>query len=88
MIRFYCKEENGYIIAVGIGCGGREIPESEYAELLKLIGAKPAPEEGVDYRLKEDRSWEAYERPPVEETDESQYISDAQALAIVMGGGV
>lgn len=83
-MRYYKKVENNYIVSVGEGSGGKEITKEEYDSLLSHIKARPTPESGYDYRLKEDLTWELYELPPV---DDDVEISDSEALDIIMGGG-
>ena len=83
-MRFYKNIEKGYIATIGAGLGGIEITAEEYNNLLTLIRNRPTPPEGHDYRLREDLTWEEYEIPPVDPTDEE--ISDSEALAIILGG--
>lgn len=70
-MRYYKQTENGYIIAIGTGNGGEEITQEEYTKLLNHIKARPTPNEGYDYRLRIDLTWEEYELPPIE--DEENY---------------
>lgn len=80
----YKITRDGYILAVGEGYDGTEIPREEYDTILAAIQAKPEAAPGYDYLLKEDMSWELTERPEVEAPDEE--ISDTQALNIILGG--
>lgn len=73
-----------YIIGIGTGSGGEEITEQEYQELLDIIRGCPAPDDGFGYRLKSDLNWEQYELPVVDSED----ISEAEALEILLGGGI
>lgn len=84
-MRLYKIIDNGYLVAIGNGSGGTEIPEAEYAELLNIIRNKPSAESGYDYRLKADLTWEMYELPPMPEDDE---ITAEEALEIISGGAV
>ena len=84
-MRYFKQIENGYLVAIGTGYGGTELTEEEYADLLAHIKARPTPESGYDYRLKEDLTWELYELPPV---DNDVEISDSEALGIILGGSV
>ena len=68
-MRYYKIVEDGYLVAIGKGAGGIEITEDEYNSLLTHIRNHPIAEEGYDYRLKEDLTWELYELPIVEETE-------------------
>ena len=85
-MRYYKMIIDGYIVAVGIGIGGAEIPAEEYAELLNIIRAKPAAIKGYDYRLKSDLTWELYELPimPTEDGDanEADYIAALAELGV------
>ena len=71
MGRYYYKHESGYITAIGTGSDGEEIPKDKYDEIHFLIQQKPAWENGMDYRLTVNLSWEPYERPLPEEADET-----------------
>lgn len=74
---------DGYILAVGINCGGTEITEEEYNEILLVIHNKPPATETTDYRLREDLTWEAY---PIDPPDPDPEIDDTELLNILMGG--
>ena len=82
---YYKTESNGYILAIGTGNVGKEIPESEYNELLSIIHSVPN-KDGYGYRLKTDLTWEEYELPPIADTDdeatESDYIEALQDLGV------
>lgn len=86
-MRFYKLVENGYISSIGTGGGGTEITETEYNEILSAIQNKPPRDGNVDYRLKEDLTWEQYEREP-EITDDTpeglnevtRYLLDNQLM--------
>ena len=78
--------KDGYIIAIGTGDGGEEITIEEYTALFIIIHLeKPTAKEGFDFRLREDLTWEEYELPQIEPSDE---ISDEEALNIILGGSV
>lgn len=83
-MRYYKMIIDGYLVAVGSGSGGTEIAEAEYNNLLEIIHNKPIAESGYDYRLREDLTWEVYERPVIPLEDEE--ISDTEALNIITGG--
>ena len=68
-MKYYRRIENGYIILIGENCGGIEITEEEYNNILETIRNKPRSEEGCDYKLKEDLTWELYELPIEEGTE-------------------
>lgn len=83
-MRFYKQTSNHYIIAIGTGAGGTEITEAEYNAILSVIQNRPA-SEGKGYRLKTDLTWEAYDLPPEPEPSDSDELSDAQALNMILG---
>lgn len=64
---------------------GEEITEAKYNEILLMLHNKPIAEEGFSYRLTADLQWELYEVPIAEESDE---ITDEEALEILLGGAV
>lgn len=82
---YYKAESNGYILAVGTGTVGKAITESEYNEILSVIHSAPN-KGGYGYRLKADMTWEEYELPPIDDTDdeatESDYITALQDLGV------
>ncbi len=83
-MRYYADYESGVLVGIGTGkAGGVEITAEEYEHILSVIRSRPTPPKGYDYRLKEDLTWELYERPIVEVDDE---ISDEEALNIILGG--
>lgn len=83
-MRYYKKISNGYILAIGTGYGGEEITKEEYDSIMAILKAvEHSHDKG--YRLKTDQTWEEYELPEVEETEE---ISDTEALEILLGGAV
>ena len=72
-MRYYKRIENGYILAIGTGGGGVKITEAEYTTIMSVIQSKPPRTETTDYHLREDLTWEEYERidpDPEEELDE------------------
>lgn len=81
---YYKKIQNGYIVHVNVDCGGDEISEQEYNELLDIIRSWPRQSNGIGYRLREDLTWEEYELPVQDFED----ISDSEALEILLGGAV
>ena len=78
-MRKYKVTDGEYIIAIGTGkVGGIEISETEYNNIMDVIQSRPT-EEGKDYKLRSDLTWEEYDAPtPVEEP------SDDVSLAEVM----
>ena len=62
-MRYYKIIENGYITAIGTGDGsGTDITEQEYNAIMDIIRNKPERTENSDFRLKQDLTWEEYER--------------------------
>ena len=64
---------------------GEDITETKYNEILSLLQSRPIAEEGFAYRLTADLQWELYEVPIAEESD---VITDEEALEILLGGAV
>ena len=65
-MRYYKIISDGYIFAVGVGNGYIEITETEYNEILTAIDNMPIAQQGCDYKLKEDLTWELCEIPEEE----------------------
>lgn len=68
-MRYYKIIDGEYLRAIGTGCGGIEITDAEYNELLSVIQNRPAPEPGYGYKLKNDLTYERYEMPEPEPED-------------------
>lgn len=81
-MNFYKTVENGYITAIGTGGRGTELTEEEYGEIMTVIHNKPQRTESTDYRLKEDLTWEEYDRPPEPEPE----LDGEELLDILLGG--
>ena len=81
-MRYYKVIENGYITAIGTGGGGTEITEAEYNQILSVIQSKPPRTATTDYHLKEDLTWESYERIDPVEPEE---LDPEEALNILLG---
>lgn len=84
-MRYYKAINNGYITAIGIGGGGTEITETEYNTIMYLIQDKPPRTANTDYHLREDLTWEEYER--IEPDPEEEELDAEEALRIITGGG-
>lgn len=80
-MRYYKMLSDGYIDAIGTGYGGTEITEAEYSELMAIIQARPTPEEGYSYKLREDLTWELVEVPVIETEEEATEQDYLDALA-------
>ena len=61
MIRYFKNFEGEYIISISTGSGKEEISQEEYENILNLVRNRPEPEDGYDYKLKEDLTWELVE---------------------------
>ena len=83
VMRYYKDIQNGFIAAIGTGGGGVEITETEYESILAVIRNKPARTETTDYHLREDLTWEEYER--IEPPDESEPSAE-EVVDILLGG--
>lgn len=44
-MRYYKREDNNYILSIGIGEGGTEITETEYNEIMSVIQNKQREEQ-------------------------------------------
>lgn len=58
--------KDGYIVSIVKGVTIGNITEEEYNRIREVIRGKPEAEAGFDYRLKEDLTWETYEKPAME----------------------
>lgn len=85
-MRYYKNIENGYLLAVGTGPGFTEISAEEYDHILNLVQSCPEAEEGYQYLLREDLTWELAEAPVYDPMDDE--ISAEEALDIILGGEV
>ena len=85
-MRYYKQISDNYILAIGTGYGGAEIPEQEYNEIMSVIRSCPN-ENGKGYRLRTDLTWEEYDLPPVVLSDDDELSTD-EAMDILLGGAV
>ena len=72
-MRYYKVIKDGYIFLVGTNCGGEEITEQEYNEIMQTIRNKPIPPEGCDYKLTVDLKWELFELPIIDEKEDEMW---------------
>lgn len=82
---YYKVVENGYILAIGKGNGGDDITESEYNEIMTMIQNPPQETELTGYKLKDDLTWESYEKEPAPDPSEEE-LDDSEAIEILLGG--
>lgn len=82
-MRYFKQVENGYITSIGTGYGGTEITEAEYTEIMTVIQNRPQETPTTGYRLKENLTWESYEKEPEPEPSE---IDETEAFNILIGG--
>ena len=85
-MRYFFNKTDNYIVAIGFGNDGEEITKGRYDEIAHAISGKPKWENGIDYRLKTDLTWEAYERimpeePTAEDDTEATEADYLEALA-------
>lgn len=96
-MRYYAQyNEVGKLIAIGTGCGGVEITEAEYNELLTMIREKASLIDAlyngeitisdVPTEWQEEIQRRVDERIELEGTLEEQDISAEEALNIILGG--
>ena len=60
-MKYFKNIENGYIVSVSTAHGQTEITQEEYENILQVIKVIPQAEDGFEYRLKEDLTWELIE---------------------------
>lgn len=82
-MRYFKRTNSGYILSIGTGNGGTEITESEYSEIMSAIQNRPHETATTGYKLKEDLTWESYEKEPEPEPTE---IDETEAFNILIGG--
>lgn len=76
---------NGYIICVGDGDGGAEIGNERYESILLAFQNKPQATGAMNYRLKNDLTWEPYNVGNMNDEEHSD-LGDSEALEILLGG--
>lgn len=81
-MRFYKIVDSPYITAIGVGVSGIEVDKAEFDEISIAIQSKPTSTATVDYRLREDLTWEEYELPPQPEPEPEP----EELLSILLGG--
>ena len=78
--------ENGYIVSIVKGVSVGNITKAEYQAIKDIIRNKPTAEQGFDYRLREDLTWELYQLPEPEwEDDETATEADYLASLAELG---
>ena len=81
MIKYYKTIEDNYIELISTGSGNEEISIEEYENILSAIRNRPIPEDGYDYKLKTDLTWELVSLETVSE-DDIEISSDELAYMI------
>ena len=61
METYYKNVSGGYITVIGTGTGDVEITREEYEQILSVIRSRPEPDDGFDYKLRTDLTWEQVE---------------------------
>lgn len=82
---YYYKNGGTYVASLIEIPSAKEISKTEYDRVKSIVGNRPTAPDGYGYRLTESLEWEQYELPAVEESDE---ITEAEALEILLGGAV
>ena len=79
-MRYDMQSFEGYIVSITTSNQGREedgnITESRYEEILSVIQNKPQDEDGCEWWLREDLTWERREVPEQTEADSTGYTED------------
>lgn len=83
MKKYFKNIEGEYLTAISTGTGMEEITQEEYEHILSVIRSAPVAEEGYQYHLKTDLTWELAELPAPEADPE---IGASEALDIIIGG--
>lgn len=83
-MRMFKMTDNNYILGIGKGNIGIEITEEEYNQIIAKLSEKPQRTETINYRLKEDLTWESYEVEPTPPMPEFKPTAD-EILDILMG---
>ena len=85
-MRYYKNIDENYLQSVSIGTGQIEITQEEFENLLSIIRAKPTDTGHKIWRLSVDLTWEQHELPPEPEPSDTDELTDAEALDILLGG--
>lgn len=83
-MRYYKLINDGYVISIGKGgLQGVEITKEEYDSIRNVISTAPS-EDGYNFRLKEDMTWEKIvaEVAEVDATTDAEYV---EACKILLG---
>lgn len=79
-------EKDGYILGLALVPKNGNITEEEYHKLTDMFHNMPTASDGYRYRLTAGLEWELSEIPVNDPAEEE--ISEAEALAILLGGAV
>lgn len=85
-MKYFKNIKDNYIAALSTGSGGEEITQEEYEHILSLVHSCPKAEEGYQYRLKTDLTWELVELPPEDDSEatEADYIAALGELGVTV----
>lgn len=68
-MKYYKQVCEDHIVLVGIDCGGIEISENEYTNIMNMVLVKPDDPSGFVYMLNNSLVWELVELPDLSEDD-------------------
>lgn len=85
-MKYYKNIDENYLQSVSFGTGQIEVTQEEFENLLSIIRAKPMDIGRKIWRLSVNLTWELYELPPEPEPSDSDELTDAEALDILLGG--
>jgi hypothetical protein len=57
-MKYFKNVENGYIVSISTEHGQIEITADEYDNILSVIKSAPQAENGYEYKLRDDLTWE------------------------------
>lgn len=72
-MKYFKNTFNGYIVSVSTMQGQTEITKKEYDEILETIKTIPIAESGFGYRLKNNLTWEVFELPKQDESENENF---------------
>lgn len=81
MRKYFKNIDDEYITYIGTGCGSTEITQEEYENILSIIHNRPIPEDGYDYKLRTDLTWELA-KVEITSDDDREISSDELAYML------